>query len=102
LIGVAWRGLYFVSDASYSLYLFHGAAMTAFRTDALPLTTWITQWPWLFVAVLVALSIAVASLAYVAIERPLIRGLRVIALEFDPKHAFGKPGKPEICPSAID
>jgi exopolysaccharide production protein ExoZ len=74
-LGSGWAAAALIGDASYSVYLFHPAVYTAFRTDTFKLASWVVQWPWLYVATLIVLAVGIALGIYFALERPLTRWL---------------------------
>lgn len=67
-----------LGDASYSLYLLHLPVLLVFKQvgGRLPLPWQMPATPWLAAGLVVAVSVAVAVLCYVAFEHPLTRRLR--------------------------
>lgn len=73
-----WRGLCYLGDASYALYLFHGLVMMIPRPHMQQLTAAVlaVTGAWGFALMLVAISIAVAAAVYLLVERPTTEALK--------------------------
>jgi len=72
---LVWRGLGFLGDASYALYLLHGMAM-ALPRRFFPSLVDPNASPMLYAALLLLVAVAVAIAAYVLFERPVTRVLQ--------------------------
>lgn len=68
LAPLEWRWLSLIGIASYSLYLWHEPLVAAAAGHGLA-----TASPLLFVAVLLAISVAVSAISYRLLERPFLR-----------------------------
>jgi exopolysaccharide production protein ExoZ len=75
-VGPMWRPWILIGNASYSLYLFHGSSMMAFRIQTPAFAVWCQQWPWLYVAILSASSVILAIAIHLFVELPLTGVLR--------------------------
>jgi peptidoglycan/LPS O-acetylase OafA/YrhL len=76
-----WRGLSFLGDSSYSLYLVHGHAML------IPFLLGIRfakDYPLTYTVMLMAVAIAAAVACYLIFERPVTQALRRLAVKPSP------------------
>jgi exopolysaccharide production protein ExoZ len=77
-----WRGLSFLGDASYALYLVHPLAITLPRR-VFPRVIDPATSPWLYAALLIATALIAAAVVHVLVEKPITRVLqRRIAQHF--------------------
>jgi exopolysaccharide production protein ExoZ len=88
--GPLCRALSFLGDASYALYLVHPIAITLPRR-LFPHFIDAATHPWLYVALLLCITIAAAIVVHVAFERPTTRVLQRAIKSMIGRTTFGPP-----------